>query len=151
MNFLERTQLVRQNFGLDLVLIGIEGNCEQDILERYYSFYNNKATNGEFYWLNDGKFGYFFSSEKRLFNALVRAAINFLLNHGSARFKGRKHGVIREATELAKWALLQIKEDIVLYSYRQVSEKFQEELFEPEEELAEKSQEEILETVEKLC
>lgn len=153
MKFLSGTCLKRQNFGTELVVIGIQGENRTDILERYYSFYNNKATNGEFYWLNDGKFGYFFTSETNLLVGVIGAALNFLLNDNPDQYKGREHGVIKEATAMAVEAIQAIPEEMIIFHRPKFSEETESDVDQENLlELTRKTDDEILELVEeKLC
>ena len=95
--------------------IEIQGDSELEINERFYSFWNHGATDGEFHWLNEFR-GYFWTDEKRFKKALENIFLFKMLNESDALrendpegwqhcCKGVKGGFMPRAKELAKEAL----------------------------------------------
>ena len=91
--------------------IEIQGDSEQEINERFYSFWNHGATDGEFHWLNEFR-GYFWTDEKRFKKSLETIFLFKLLqdmdSHGEAGLmacKGLKGGLLPRAKELAREVL----------------------------------------------
>ena len=95
--------------------IEIQGDSELEINERFYSFWNPGATDGEFHWLNEFR-GYFWTDEKRFKKALENIFLFKMLNESDELreqdpegwqhcCKGVKGGFMPRAKELAKEAL----------------------------------------------
>ena len=95
--------------------IEIQGDSELEINERFYSFWNHGATDGEFHWLNEFR-GYFWTDEKRFKKALENIFLFKMLNESDELreqdfegwqhcCKGIKGGFMPRAKELAKEAL----------------------------------------------
>ena len=88
--------------------IEIQGDSQEEITQRFYSFWNHGATDGEFHWLNEFR-GYFWTDEKRFLKSLENIFLFKLLQdmdtQGEAAFvacKGLKGGLMPRAKELAK-------------------------------------------------
>jgi len=92
--------------------IGIEGDNETEINEKFYSFWNHGATDGEFYWMKDGKFGYFCTTEEKLKKSLVNSNLFKILNEFPDKYKGNKKGAIEEAKILAEKEYMSIEEEV---------------------------------------
>ena len=95
--------------------IEIQGDSELEINERFYSFWNHGATDGEFHWLNEFR-GYFWTDEKRFKKSLENIFLFKMLNESDELreqdfegwqhcCKGIKGGFMPRAKELAKEAL----------------------------------------------
>lgn len=82
--------------------VGIEGENQIEILERFYSFWNHGATNGEFHWLIDNKLGYFISDDAKLKKSLVNSSLFRILNPNPNKYKNKRTGAISEAKIEAK-------------------------------------------------
>ena len=59
--------------------IEIQGDSKQEITERFWSFWNHGATDGEFHWLNEFR-GYFWTDEKRFSKSLENIFLFKMLN-----------------------------------------------------------------------
>lgn len=92
--------------------IGIEGDNETEINEKFYSFWNHGATDGEFYWMKDGAFGYFCTTEEKLRKSLVNSNLFKILNESPNKYKKDKKGAIVEARKLAEEEYSSIKEEV---------------------------------------
>ena len=95
--------------------IEIQGDSQQEITERFWSFWNHGATDGEFHWLNEFR-GYFWTDEKRFSKSLENIFLFKMLNESDELreqdpegwahcCKGLKGGFLPRAKELAKEAL----------------------------------------------
>jgi hypothetical protein len=110
MKFLEGTKITYQVLG-DVWIIGIRGDSQREIEERFFSFWNHKATNGELQWMNDDKFAYFISNERLFKNSLASAALFYILNHEPLTYKGKKGGAKAVAQNLALQAFSQMEQE----------------------------------------
>jgi hypothetical protein len=70
-------KLYKQNCG-SKIAVGIEGD-EQGITERFNSFWNHGATDGEFHWQTLTR-GYFWTTEEKLKKAIFNATLFELWN-----------------------------------------------------------------------
>jgi len=95
-----KVELKVENLGSQLC-VWIRGKNEQDINERFYSFWNHGATSGELHWELDLT-AYFWTTPAKLLKALTNAHLFRLLNEGEADeldsgfncFKGCKGGAM---------------------------------------------------------
>ena len=88
--------------------VEIQGDNHQEIKQRFYSFWNHGATDGEFHWFNEFR-GYFWTDEERFLKSLQNIFLFKLLqdmdNQGEAALvacKGLKGGLMPRAKELAQ-------------------------------------------------
>ena len=107
-------EYVIQREGEEKAAVGIRGNDKTEIINHYWGFWNWKATSGEdFIWANDSVkpyLGYFWTSQKRLRNALVHISFNEIFNEGNLLlFKGKKGGIMPFAKEWADLKYSEIK------------------------------------------
>ena len=72
-----KVKLYQQNCG-SKIAVGIEGN-EQDVTERFNSFWNHGATDGEFHWQTLVR-GYFWTTTEKLKKAIFNATLFEILN-----------------------------------------------------------------------
>ena len=70
-------KLYKQNCGSQ-VAVGIEGD-EQGVTERFNSFWNHGATDGEFHWQTLAR-GYFWTTSEKLKKAIFNATLFEILN-----------------------------------------------------------------------
>tara|TARA_Y100000593_G_scaffold73784_1_gene135613 strand:+ start:131 stop:565 length:435 start_codon:yes stop_codon:yes gene_type:complete len=107
-------EYVIQREGEEKAAVGIRGNDKTEIINHYWGFWNWKATSGEdLIWANDSVkpyLGYFWTSQKRLRNALVHISFNEIFNEGNLLlFKGKKGGIMPFAKEWADLKYSEIK------------------------------------------
>ena len=117
-----KTKLYQQNCG-SRIAVGIEGN-EQDVTERFNSFWNHGATDGEFHWQTLTR-GYFWTTTEKLKKAIVNATLFELLNKYPDKFKGCKgkkngkqqRGALLAAREIAaeRFNTIENKPDLVSF------------------------------------
>lgn len=88
-----------QDFG-SKIAVGISGKDKTAVEQRFFSFWNHGATNGEFEWTDDIS-GYFWSTKADLHKSLVNAALFNLLNTNPLEFKGKKYGALPKARKIA--------------------------------------------------
>ena len=88
--------------------VEIQGDSHEEIQQRFYSFWNHGATDGEFHWFNEFR-GYFWTDEERFLKSLQNIFLFKLLqdmdNQGEAALaacKGLKGGLMPRAKELAQ-------------------------------------------------
>lgn len=102
--------ILAQKIGNDYYLL-LQSRNKQEVVEKYYSFYNWKATNGEIQWLNEGTngfySGYIICDEERLAKYYFDSSINILTHdkNNLTKYKGKKgsgQGFKNEAKNLAK-------------------------------------------------
>ena len=72
-----KVKLYQQNCG-SKIAVGIEGN-EQDVTDRFNSFWNHGATDGEFHWQTLTR-GYFWTTTEKLKKAIFNATLFELWN-----------------------------------------------------------------------
>ena len=72
-----KLKLTQKNCG-SRIAVGLHGE-ENDILDRFNSFWNHGATSGELHWLTDGN-AYFWTNEKDLKKAILNATLFELWN-----------------------------------------------------------------------
>ena len=72
-----KVKLYQQNCG-SKIAVGIEGN-EQDVTDRFNSFWNHGATDGEFHWQTLVR-GYFWTTSEKLKKAIFNATLFELWN-----------------------------------------------------------------------
>jgi len=72
-----KAKLYKQSCG-SKIAVGIEGN-EQNVTERFNSFWNHGATDGEFHWQTLTR-GYFWTTEEKLKKAIYNATLFEILN-----------------------------------------------------------------------
>lgn len=63
------------------VLIAMQSTNKNEILERYYSYYNWRATDGDLHWMNeDGPifYGYIWTTEEKLSKYLFNVCMHIL-------------------------------------------------------------------------
>jgi len=72
-----KVKLYQQNCG-SKIAVGIEGN-EHDVTERFNSFWNHGATDGEFHWQTLIR-GYFWTTTEKLKKAIFNATLFEILN-----------------------------------------------------------------------
>ena len=106
------TEVTYQDHGT-VIAVFIKGEKEQDINERFWSFWNHEATSGEFHWVEGENNGYFWTTPEKLKLSLERAALHKMLNL-SDEFreqdpegwkhcvKGIKGGLLPQAKVVAK-------------------------------------------------
>lgn len=107
-------EYVIQREGEEKVAVGIRGDDKTEIINHYWGFWNWKATSGEdLIWANEQVkpyLGYFWTSQKRLRNALVHISFNEIFNEGNLLlFKGKKGGIMPFAKEWADLKYSEIK------------------------------------------
>ena len=73
------TEVTYQDHGT-VIAVFIKGDTEQDVNERFWSFWNHGATQGEFHWVEGENNGYFWTTPDKLKLSLERAAFHKLLN-----------------------------------------------------------------------
>jgi hypothetical protein len=72
------TEVTYQDHGT-VIAVFIKGDNEQDVNERFWSFWNHGATSGEFHWVEGKGNGYFWTTPAKLLKALEGAALFKLL------------------------------------------------------------------------
>ena len=72
-----KVKLYKQSCG-SKIAVGIEGN-EHDVTERFNSFWNHGATDGEFHWQTLVR-GYFWTTNEKLKKAIFNATLFEILN-----------------------------------------------------------------------
>jgi len=72
-----KLKLTQKNCG-SRIAVGLHGE-ENDILDRFNSFWNHGATSGELHWLTDGN-AYFWTTEKDLKKAVINSTLFELWN-----------------------------------------------------------------------
>jgi hypothetical protein len=72
-----KVKLYQQNCG-SKIAVGIEGN-EKDVTDRFNSFWNHGATDGEFHWQTLTR-GYFWTTTEKLKKAIFNATLFELWN-----------------------------------------------------------------------
>jgi len=72
-----KVKLYQQNCG-SKIAVGIEGN-EKDVTDRFNSFWNHGATDGEFHWQTLTR-GYFWTTAEKLKKAIFNATLFELWN-----------------------------------------------------------------------
>ena len=72
-----KVKLYQQNCG-SKIAVGIEGN-EQDVTDRFNSFWNHGATDGEFHWQTLTR-GYFWTTTEKIKKAILNATLFELWN-----------------------------------------------------------------------
>jgi hypothetical protein len=73
-----KVKLYQQNCG-SKIAVGIEGN-EKDVTDRFNSFWNHGATDGEFHWQTLTR-GYFWTTTEKLKKAIFNATLFELWNN----------------------------------------------------------------------
>ena len=73
------TEVTYQDHGT-VIAVFIKGDKEQDVNERFWSFWNHGATSGEFHWVEGKNNGYFWTTPEKLKLSLERAAFHKILN-----------------------------------------------------------------------
>ena len=73
------TEVTYQDHGT-VIAVFIKGDTEEDVNERFWSFWNHGATSGEFHWVEGENNGYFWTTPDKLKLSLERAAFHKLLN-----------------------------------------------------------------------
>ncbi|MCP4922805.1 MAG: hypothetical protein GY915_02060, partial [bacterium] len=89
------TKVIVQKEGTNWA-IGIVGDTKREVERRYFYFWNNKATDGELFWLKDEAapfVAYFWTDKDRLKESLKNASLLEAMQAGFGDdFKGKKGG-----------------------------------------------------------
>ena len=115
-----KLKLTQKNCG-SRIAVGLHGE-ENDILDRFNSFWNHGATNGELQWLTDGN-AYFWTTKKDLKKALVNATLFELWNkHPELEEDDKEAEALAIAKRIAKDRLAKIENNPQLLNFnKQVS------------------------------
>ena len=93
--------------------VGIVGDTKREVERRYFYFWNNKATDGELFWLKDEAapfVAYFWTDKDRLKESLKNASLLEAMQAGFGDdFKGKKGGLMPFAKDIAESKFLEIK------------------------------------------
>ena len=112
-----KLKLTQKNCG-SRIAVGLLGE-ENDIIDRFNSFWNHGATSGELHWQTDIR-AYFWTTEKKLLKAMTNASLFRLLNEAeeSNCLKGVKGGAMPYAKEIARDWFAQVEKtrDILRYA-----------------------------------
>ncbi len=95
------TRLLLQDCG-SRIAVGITGDTETEITDRFNSFFNHQATDGDFHWITEGVCGYFWTDQFRFMRALVVAALYEIINKDTTKYKKQKGGALPEAWRIAE-------------------------------------------------
>lgn len=110
--FNEKINYYRQVFSPDDWAIGLEGDDQEYITRRFWSFWNWKATSGKLDWWTD-KFAVFWTDEARCRQAVLDICRTRLLQDiGGEAFKGEKGGVDTMAYSLREEFMANIKDEV---------------------------------------
>ena len=83
------------------IQVFLRGDSHEETEQNFWSLYHHRATEKEEpQWLDDLQC-YFWTQKARLLKAFEGAALGYLLNHYSERFKGKKGGALKVAKRLA--------------------------------------------------
>lgn len=81
-------------------LVFIKGDNKLEVEQRFYSFWNWKATNGELDWFSDTH-AKFWSSKERMLKYFENICLMELIDNHPNDFKGKKAGAMPEARRRA--------------------------------------------------
>ena len=115
-----KLKLTQKNCG-SRIAVGLHGE-ENDILDRFNSFWNHGATKGELQWLTEGN-AYFWTTQKDLKKALVSATLFELWNkHPELEEDDKEVEALAIAKRIAKERLSKIENNPQLLNFnKQVS------------------------------
>jgi hypothetical protein len=110
-----KLKLTQKNCG-SRIAVGLHGE-ENDILDRFNSFWNHGATKGELQWLTEGN-AYFWTTEKDLEKALVNATLFELWNkHPELEEDDKEVEALAIAKRIAKERLTKIENNPKLLNF----------------------------------
>ena len=115
-----KLKLTQKNCG-SRIAVGLHGE-ENDILDRFNSFWNHGATSGELHWLTDGN-AYFWTTEEDLKKAVINATLFEILNkYPEIEENNEEHIAEAQARDIAVHRLAQIENNPKLLNFnKQVS------------------------------
>lgn len=116
--FNEKINYYRQAIDEDSLIIGMEGENQQEITQRFWAFWNWMATNGELDWRTD-KLAVFWTDEKRFNKAVLdicRARV--IQDVGADNLKGQKTGADVFARDEARKFLASLQKTQELYTHK---------------------------------
>ena len=115
-----KLKLTKKNQGSQIA-VGLHGE-ENDILDRFNSFWNHGATSGELHWQTAGN-AYFWTTEKHLEKAILNATLFELWNnHPEMEEDDREAEALTIAKRIAKDRLAKIENNPKLLNFsKQVS------------------------------
>ena len=115
-----KLKLTQKNQG-SRIAVGLHGE-ENDILDRFNSFWNHGATSGELHWQTAGN-AYFWTTEKDLKKAILNATLFELWNnHPEMEEDDREAEALTIAKRIAKDRLAKIENNPKLLNFsKQVS------------------------------
>ena len=115
-----KLKLTQKNCG-SRIAVGLHGE-ENDILDRFNSFWNHGATSGELHWLTDGN-AYFWTTEKDLKKAILNATLFELWNkHPELEEDNKAAEALTIAKRITKDRLAEIENNPQLLNFnKQVS------------------------------
>ncbi len=97
--------------------VGLVGDTKQEVIRRYFSFWNHKGTNGELYWLKDEAkpfVAYFWSDEKRIKDSIKSATLLEAMNCMGKEFKGVKGGFMPFVNDMVEIKLSELTPETFL-------------------------------------
>ena len=97
--------------------VGLVGDTRLEVIERYFSFWNHKGTNGELYWLKDEAkpfVAYFWSDEKRIKDSIKSATLLEAMNCMGKEFKGVKGGFMPFVNDMVEIKLSELTPETFL-------------------------------------
>ena len=110
-----KLKLTQKNCG-SRIAVGLHGE-ENDILDRFNSFWNHGATSGELHWLTDGN-AYFWTTEKDLEKAILNATLFELWNkHPELEEDDKEAEALALAKGIAKNRLAKIENNPKLLNF----------------------------------
>jgi hypothetical protein len=108
-------KLTQKNCG-SRIAVGLHGD-KQSITERFYSFWNHGATDGELHWLTEGN-AYFWTTEKDLKKAILNATLFELWNKNPELEEDDKQAEVEViAKRIAKDRLAKIENNPQLLNF----------------------------------
>jgi hypothetical protein len=115
-----KLKLTQKNCG-SRIAVGLHGE-ENDILDRFNSFWNHGATSGKLHWLTDGN-AYFWTTEEDLKKAVINATLFEILNkYPEIEENNEEHIAEAQARDIAAHRLAQIENNPKLLNFdKQVS------------------------------
>ncbi|MEK6880201.1 MAG: hypothetical protein AABY22_11355 [Nanoarchaeota archaeon] len=98
------------------IIVSLQTRDKQELLEDFYGFWNHGATKGELQWLNDSEncYAYFWTTREKLIKSLIHRHLFDILNKNPDKYKNKKNGAIKEATEKARETFKKFKEEDVV-------------------------------------
>jgi hypothetical protein len=97
--------------------VGLVGDTKQEVIRRYFSFWNHKGTSGELYWLKDEAkpfVAYFWSDEKRIKDSIKSVTLLEAMNCMGKEFKGVKGGFMPFVNDIVKIKLSELTPETFL-------------------------------------